>query len=111
MRSPSPAPTTPAPPAIAHHDVTASLPPDVVTDDITTDGRYIGYGGSSGETWRLDVDTGQTAETDGGLLIGDGWGVVDAFSATSPAVYDVATGALVARGELLAGWTLLSIDS
>jgi len=106
-------PVTPpaSPPAMASYDLTASLPADVVTVDITPDGRYISYVERAGGTQRLDLSTWHSEGTDGGLLIGDGWGVVDYWSDTSVALYDFTTGAALASAELPAGWELASIDS
>jgi hypothetical protein len=103
-------PPTPAP-TVSYRDVTASLPPDLFASDISNDGRFVGYGGITGGAWRLDVQTGQVVPNDGGILIGDGTGVVDGASDTAAALYDFVTGAELARVELPAGWQLASIDS
>jgi hypothetical protein len=105
----TPAPPPPSPPAMASYDLTGSLPADVFTADITPDGRYVGYMGSG--THRLDMHTWYSEETDDGLLIGDGWGVVDYWSDTSVALYDFTTGTALTRAELPAGWELAGIDS
>src|SRR5215207_6895077 len=77
--APQCAPVTPSPPAMASYDLTASLPPNVSVADITRDGRFVSYNGAFGDTYRLDLNTWQADGIDGGMLIGDGWGVVDAW--------------------------------
>ena len=96
--APQCAPVTPpaSPPTMASYDLTASLPAGVFTADITPDGRYVSYIASAGGTQRLDLNTWHSDGTDGGLLIGDGWGVVDDWDETSVALYDFSSGAALA---------------
>jgi hypothetical protein len=100
-----PAPSSP--PTVVSYDLTGAVPTDASTIDITPDGRYVSYSG----TRRLDLTTWYSEETNGRLLIGDGWGVIDDWSDTSVALYEFTSGTALLRAELPFGWALESIDS